>query len=132
MKIRTLAALSLTTATLAGAGLALPACTHTANTGTKYTITPDRNLRAYLSTDLQTAHQTALRAFKDDMGFTLESETLDALEGHIKGKMARGERVEIETFKEGEKLTRIDIFVGPMGDEPKMEQVLAAIEKRLN
>jgi len=131
MKIRTLAGLSLAALTLVSAG-ALTACSGTAKSGTRYTITADRNLRANVNADLNTAHQAAIRALRDDLGFTIESESVDALEGVVKGKTARNDRVEVETFKEGERLTRVDIFVGPMGDEPKMAEVLAAIEKRLN
>jgi len=131
MRIQKLAAVSLAALTIVTGG-ALTACSGTAKTGTKYTITPDRNLRANVAADLATTHQAALRAVRDDLGFTVESETIDALEGHIKGKTARGDRVEVETFKEGERLTRVDVFVGPMGDEPKMSELFSAIEKRLN
>lgn len=131
MKIRTLAGLSLAALTLVAAG-SLTACSGTAKTGTRYTITADRNLRANVNADLNTAHQAAIQALRDDLGFTIESETVDALEGVVKGKTARNDRVEVETFKEGDRLTRVDIFVGPMGDEPKMSEVLSAIEKRLN
>lgn len=113
------------------AGLAvLPGCSGTARSGTEYTMTPDRNLRFRVAVDLPTAHEAAVDAVKSDLGFTIDEEKADAVEGVVKGKTARGERVEVETFKEGDHLTRVDVFVGPLGDEPVMRELMNAIEKR--
>ncbi len=127
MKIRHLALPAIVLAAFAG----LSACSHTASSGTKYTITPDRNLSFQLPVDLKTAHSAGIGALSD-LGFTMESEKSDMTEGVVKGKTARGDAVVVETFKEGERLTKVDVFVGPMGDQPKMEELMRKIEARAN
>lgn len=125
MKTRSLV---LAAAIVSFAGLA--ACSHTAESGTSYTITPDRNLSFHVPVDLKTAHNAGIGALSD-LGFTMESEKADMTEGVVKGKTARGDAVVVETFKEGDKLTKVDVFVGPMGDEPKMEELMRKIEARV-
>jgi len=125
MKIRSIALPLAAVVAFAG----LTACSHTASSGTKYTITPDRNLSFQVPVDLQTAHNAGIGAL-GDLGFTMESEKSDAMEGEVKGKTARGDAVVVETFKEGEKLTKVHVFVGPLGDEPKMEELMRKIEAR--
>lgn len=125
MKTRSLVLAAVTLAAFAG----MSACSHTSTSGTSYTITPDRNLSFHVPVDLKTAHNAGIGAL-GDLGFTMESEKADMTEGVVKGKTARGDAVVVETFKEGDKLTKVDVFVGPMGDEPKMEELMRKIEAR--
>lgn len=124
------ALLALAVAGIAGLST-LTGCGGTGRSGTEYTITPDRNLSFRVSTDLKTAHQAAIDAMRSDLGFTVDEERSDALQGVVKGKTARNERVEVESFKEGDNLTRLDLFVGPLGDESIMRELMNAIERRV-
>lgn len=108
----------------------LGGCARTAESGTSYTITADRNLSFHVPVDLKTAHAAGIGAFSD-LEFTMESEKSDATEGVVKGKTARGDSVVVETFKEGEQMTKVHVFVGPLGDEPRMEELMRKIEARV-
>jgi len=113
----------------AAATLSLTGCSGTGKSGTDYTMTVDRNLQFRVPTGVRNAHQAAVSAF-GDLGFTVDTQSVDAMKGIVKGKNAVGDAVVAETFKEGDNLTRVDVFVGPLGDEPLMKELMNAIEKR--
>lgn len=109
---------------------ALPACSDRTATGADYTLTIDRRLETYLTASLDRAHQAALAAVRDDMRYRLVYQTLDAREGVLEARTATGENVKVETFKTTDGTTRVLVGVGPLGDEPAMRDLLAAIDRR--
>ncbi len=116
----------------AAAALALlPACEGTTRTGESYTLQADRSIEAYLASDLKKAHEQAVLVVREDFGYTVEKEAVDAREGVIRGKTARGNQVRVDTFRDGDRVTRVEIFVGPVGDEPAMREILSALQARL-
>ncbi|MGD9691457.1 MAG: DUF3568 family protein [Phycisphaerales bacterium] len=119
-------------AVLLGAALLAPvACKSTTRTGKSYTLTVDRRLEALLSADLRRAHETALSVVREDYGYVVSRHVADAREGIIEAVTARGNAVKVETFRDGDYITRVRIFVGPLGDEAAMREMLNQIETRL-
>ncbi len=93
--------------------------------GTLYSVSASRRVEAYLPQDLETVHKAAAAAVKD-LGYTTDNEAIDVREGIIEGHTARDRTMRIETFKEGDEITRIKIYVG--GDELASREVLHKIE----
>ncbi len=122
-----LAAILMGVMTLNGA----PGCSNTTRTGKPYTLTVDRRLEALVSADLRTAHDTALSVVREDYGYVVSRHVSDAREGVIEAVTARGHQVKVETFRDGQYITRLRLFVGPLGDEPAMREMLNQIEARL-
>ena len=118
-------------ATLAAACLALTACEGTTRTGESYTLQANRAIEAYVAADVRRAHETAVIVVRDDFGYTIESQSVDAREGVIRAKTARGNAVRVDTFRDGDRITRVEIYVGPLGDEPAMREILSALQGRL-
>ncbi len=119
-------------AMLLGAALFGPAaCTSTTRTGKSYTLTVDRRLEALVAADLRRSHETALSVVREDYGYVVGRHVADAREGIIEAVTARGNAVKVETFRDGDYITRVRIFVGPLGDEAAMREMLNQIESRL-
>lgn len=109
---------------------ALPACSDKTTTGADYTLTIDRRLEAYLTAPLPRAHDAALAAVREDMKYRLVYQTVDAREGVLEARTATGEEVKVQSFKNTDGTTRVLVGVGPLGDEPAMRELLAAIDRR--
>lgn len=109
---------------------ALPACSDKTSTGADYTLTIDRRLEAYLTAPLPRAHDAALAAVREDMKYRLVYQTVDAREGVLEARTATGEEVKVQSFKNTDGTTRVLVGVGPLGDEPAMRELLAAIDRR--
>lgn len=119
------------TASLIGAAVALTACSGTTKSGRSYTFTVDRNVEAMIVAGHETVHATSERVLKEDLGYTIVRSDTDALEGIVEARTARGDSVVVETFKEGERSTRVQVFVGPLGDESRAVTILERIEQGL-
>ncbi|MGI9013511.1 MAG: DUF3568 family protein [Phycisphaerales bacterium] len=123
---------SLLTFTVASCALStLPACTGTTSTGTMYKMTATRELTTTLRGDLAYVHETALRVLRDDFGYIVKNERRDALEGIIEATTAKEDGVRVETYRETDELTRIEVWVGPLGNETFAKQILSKIETSL-
>lgn len=118
-------ALTLVAAALAG-------CKGSTKSGTTYKQLPTRELQAYLNGDVETVHQKAVAVLRDDYGYQITKEAKDATQGKVEAKTARDDTVRVETFKDGEKVTKIQVWVGPIGDETKASQILSKIESSLD
>jgi cytosine/adenosine deaminase-related metal-dependent hydrolase len=118
-----MSALSLTI--LAGCGEG------TTRQGTLYSIQANRTLETYLPGDLKAVHEAALQAVEADLGYTLEDSAVDATEGIVKARTALDHEVRVKMYKHAERVTRIDVFVGPRGAESVSRELLSAIETRL-
>ena len=109
----------------------LPGCTGTTSTGTMYKMTATRELTTTLRGDLAHVHQTALEVLRDDFGYTVKSERRDALEGIVEASTAKEDGVRVETYRETDELTKIEVWVGPLGNEKFAKQILSKIETSL-
>lgn len=106
-------------------------CTGTTNTGRSYTFTMDRNVEAMILGGHESVHAASERVLKEDLGYTIVRSDSDALEGIVEARTARGDSVVVETFKEGETSTRLQVFVGPLGDKSRAVTILERIEQGL-
>ena len=111
--------------------IALAGCKGATKTGTPYTVLPSRAIQAYLTGNLVTVHQTAVKVLRDDYLFTITRESHDALEGIIEAKTARNDTVRVETFKHSDTSTKTRVFVGMIGDEKLAADILSKIEESL-
>lgn len=116
----------------ASCAAALPGCGGSTRTGAPYTMKADREIEAYLPGNVRHVHDEALWVVRDHFGFKLIREAVDLREGYIEARTAQDNVVRIETYKSGETITRIEVFVGPLGDEPAMKDILAEIDLRVN
>jgi hypothetical protein len=113
------------------AAAALTSCKGTTKSGTAYTQLPNRELEVLLNEDLATVHKTAVDVLKDDFGYTIKKEAKDALEGVIEAATAQNDKVTVQTFKDGDNVTKVQVWVGPLGDRPKSELILSKLEEQL-
>ena len=97
----------------------------TTKQGTLYSMNARRALESYLAADLDTVHKAAVKSV-NDAGYTLDEDAIDVREGVIKARTARDRSVRVETYKEGEKVTKIEVYVG--GDEAAARELLDSIE----
>lgn len=109
----------------------LAGCEGTTKTGESYTLKANRWIEAYVASDLRRAHDAAIAVVRDDFGYTLESQAVDARDGKVRAKTARGYDVRIDSYRDGDRITRVEIYVGPLGDEPAMREILSALQARL-
>jgi hypothetical protein len=133
MRILLVLVQSIFLATVAASVAILPACEGTTRSGTKYTQTfPTRSLQVRLPYELLAVHEAAVDVLKNDFGFAVNREAHDALEGVIKASTARNDKVTVDTFKEGDRVTNVKVWVGPYGDKIKAEAILNKIEAKLS
>lgn len=122
---------SVTVIALALAAIALAGCTGSTKSGTKYTQLPNRKLEAVFTGSLSTVHDRAAAVLKDDFHYTITKDKKDALEGVIQAKTAKDETVTVETYKEGDKTTKVVVDAGFMKSADQAEKILSAIEDSL-
>lgn len=120
-------ALSLTLIALA----VIAGCTTSSQGGRLYTVGIDREIEAYLPSDLDTVHDAALTVVSDSLGYEIEREALDRTQGVIEARTAKKNVVRVNTYPRGSSHTRITIFVGPLGDESAAAAILDAIDRRV-
>lgn len=109
----------------------LVACSGSTRTGNPYTLKADREIEAYLPGDLRKVHTTAERVLKEKFRYKITRAGTDTREGILEGTTTRGETVRVETYRSTEKVTRTEVFVGPMGNEEAMRDILEEITQAL-
>lgn len=109
----------------------LAACSGSTRTGTPYTLKADREIEAYLPGDLATVHAAAEKTLKERMKYRITRSGKDSREGILEATTAKGDTVRVETYRSTEKVTRTEVFVGPLGDEEAMREVLDEIGRTL-
>lgn len=109
----------------------LAACQGETRSGGLYTLKPDREIEAYVAGSVQTVHAAALRVVRDRMLYRVVKEASDAREGYIEARTAREEVVRVETFRDNDRVSRVQIYVGPLGDEPAMKAILDELRHSL-
>ena len=101
----------------------------TTKQGTLYSMNAGRSLQAYLAADLDAVHKAAVKSV-NEAGYTLDEDAIDVREGVVKARTARDRSVRVETYKEGEKVTKIEVYVG--GDEIAAAELLDSIESQVD
>ncbi|MBL8746240.1 MAG: DUF3568 family protein [Phycisphaerae bacterium] len=109
----------------------MAACSGSTKTGNPYTLKADRELEAYLPGDLRKVHTAAEKVLKEKFRYKITRSGADRREGIIEGKTTKGDTVRVETYRSTEKVTRTEVFVGPMGDEEAMRDILEEITQAL-
>ena len=122
---------SLALCTLAAFAAFLPACSGTTRTGVAYTLKADREVEAFLPGDLKAVHAAGEAVIAKQFRYRVTRAAADAREGIIEALTAKGDIVRVETYYVSERVTRTEVFVGPLGDEPIMKDILNAMEKSL-
>ena len=110
-------------------GAFLAGCQGTTTQGTLYTVKLGAELETFLPAGLKEAHEAALTVVKDDFGYTVEESALDAREGIVKARTARGDQVRVETYMHGDRVTKIEVTAA--GSEPLARDILSKIEERV-
>lgn len=106
-------------------------CTGSTSSGTEYTITPLREFKTTLPHNLASTHSATARALQG-LGYTIEQNASDSIEGIVEAKTAMDRTVKVKTRRVGESSTEVLVGVSPLGDEEIARQVLNAIEGELN
>lgn len=106
-------------------------CRGTTAGGTPYTIELTRELSTYLGTDIQTAQLLSQEVLENELLYSITHESLDGREGVIEADTAEGEQVRVQTFWAGNRVTRLEILVGLLGDEAAQLAIANAIQERL-
>jgi hypothetical protein len=101
----------------------------TTKQGTLYSMNASRALEAYLAAELDAVHKAAVKSV-NDAGYTVDEDAIDVREGVVKGRTARDRTVRVETYKEGDKVTKIEVYVG--GDEAAASELLDSIESQVD
>lgn len=116
---------------LCSLALVLASCSGATKSGNPYSMKADRELEAYLPGDLKTVHSTAEKLLKETFNYRILSSGADRREGSIEARTTKGDTVRVETYRSTERVTRTEVFVGPMGDEAAMRDVLEEISAAL-
>jgi hypothetical protein len=107
-------------------------CEGTTTAGSAYTMKISRELQTELPTDHLTAHALAIEALEQDLMFTVDSEAVDGREGIIYATTAREREVRVETFRVTSSVTRLEVYVTPMGNRAAASDVIDAITRRIS
>lgn len=109
----------------------LVACSGSTFKGTPYLLKADRELEAYLPGDVKKVHTTAETVLKNKFRYDITRSGLGAREGIIEATTPTGDAVRIETYRSTPKATRTEIYVGPLGNEEAMQDVLEELTEAL-
>lgn len=102
-------------------------CSGTTSQGVAYTLKPDRELEGFIAASLSDAHEAAKTVVINQFKYRITKHAVDAREGTVEALSAKGDTVRVETYYASPRVTRVEVFVGPLGDEPIMEDILNAI-----
>jgi hypothetical protein len=103
----------------------------TTSQGTLYTVQANRALQTYLPYSIEPVHNAAKAVLEVELGYTVDETALDAHEGVIRAHTALEHPVRVQTFKHGEHVTRVEVYVGSWGSEPIGRDILSKVESRL-
>lgn len=107
----------------------LGGCSGTTSQGVAYTLKPDRELEGFVAANLVDAHEAAKTVVINQFKYRIIKHAVDAREGTVEALSAKGDTVRVETYYASPRVTRVEVFVGPLGDEPIMEDILNAISQ---
>ena len=95
--------------------------------GTLYSISVNQSLNCYIPGDIEAVHKAVLASVKD-AGYAVDNDAIDSREAIVEGRTALDKTVRIKSFKQGEKVTRLEVYIA--GDEEAAKELLDAIEKK--
>ncbi|MDY7107416.1 MAG: DUF3568 family protein [Planctomycetota bacterium] len=114
-----------------GGAVALPGCRSASKLQGRAVLNADRELEANLNADLLGVHEAARRVLVEAYQYRIFVDRRKARGGLIRARTEDERLVRVETYYEGTRRTRIQVFVSPMGDEEKQRAILAEIERAL-
>jgi hypothetical protein len=117
------------TPVMLGVLASLGGCSGTTSQGVAYTLKPDRELEGFVAANLVDAHEAAKTVVINQFKYRIIKHAVDAREGTVEALSAKGDTVRVETYYASPRVTRVEVFVGPMGDEPIMKDILNAISQ---
>jgi hypothetical protein len=97
----------------------------TTQQGTLYSVGVNKSLECYISDSIEAVHASALASMKD-AGYTVDKEAIDAREAMVEGRTALDRTVRIKSVKQGEKVTKLEVYVS--GDGEAAKTLLDSIE----
>ena len=100
----------------------------TTHQGTLYTVSISQELHCYLPDDLESVHKAALASVKE-AGYTVENDAIDTREAKVTAHTALDRAVRVESFKQGKKVTKVEVYVS--GDKEAAKELLDRIEDRV-
>ncbi len=98
----------------------------TTQQGTLYSVGINQSLSCYISHNIYVIHQAAVASVRS-AGYTVDMEAIDTREAMVEGHTALDRPVRIKAFKQGDKVTRLEVYVA--GDTEAAKELLDAIEK---
>jgi hypothetical protein len=108
-------------------GLTIAGCGQgTTSQGTLYSIGVNQSLSCYIPDNIDAVHKAALTSVKD-AGYIVDNDAIDSREAIVEGRTALDKTVRIKFFKQGDKVTRLEVYVA--GNEEAAKELLDAIEK---
>ncbi len=126
---RALATICLSVSTLAP--LSLIGCSGSTTSGTAYSLTITRHVEAFIAEDHETIYDTALDTLSETFMYEIEKNELDGRNGVIKARTAKGNLVTFTATRDSDAMSKVSIFVGPVGDEEAARDILGRVEKAL-
>lgn len=113
------------------AGVGLGACAGSTPSGLAYTLRPDREIEATVHGEQERVHELATRILQDRLGYTILGRRVDAREGTVEARTIAGDLVRVETLAASSGSTRVQVFVGPLGDESAAKAVLNELHREI-
>jgi len=98
----------------------------TTRQGTLYSVSVNRSLNCYIPDNIDAVHKAALASVRD-AGYTVDNDAIDSREAIVEGRTALDKTVRIKSFKQGKKVTRLEVYIA--GDQEAAKELLNAIEK---
>ena len=98
----------------------------TTQQGTLYSVGVDQSLSCYIPENIYVVYQAALASVRN-AGYTVDTEAIDTREALVEGRTALERTVRIKAFKQGDKVTKLEVYVA--GDGEAAKALLDAIEK---
>lgn len=110
---------------------ALAACSSTRLPGERFYLNGPGTGVAYLPRTVAAVHAAAVEALRQDLGYTIESESLEGDHGSVEAVTATGRYVTVETWPSAEGETRMTIGMGLGTPDVVVREVMSKIEARL-
>ena len=107
--------------------LAIGCAKGTTAKGTLYSANVLGELEAHVPAKLDKVYAAAGKA-AEDMGYTVDTQAIDVREAKVEGRTAMDKPVRVKLYKEGEAVTKVEVYVG--GDKLAAKDLLDKIEAR--
>lgn len=126
---RALASICLSACTIAP--LTLTGCTGSTSSGVAYTLTMTRHVEAFIAENHETIYETALDTLDETFMYEIERNELDGRTGVVKARTAKNNIVTFTVTRDSDAMSKVSIFVGPVGDEEAAQDILNRVAEAL-